>query len=237
MLFQNGQQISRRNLAQDARRLQGILSEPLPADFLNECLGDWERFVHESELPLLLTAALMHYQFEAIHPFLDGNGRIGRLLITLLLCERNALPGPFLYLSAFFEATRRDYYERLNAVSAHGDLDGWLEYFLNGVIRQCEDVLSRAERINALLEDWKSVVSGTSPKATYQVVESLAANPYVTARSLEKELGVSFNTANKVIRVLEDKRIVKQIGDAKRDRVYRAEAVLEILEEPAKLLP
>jgi len=210
---------------------------PPPPDFLNECLGDWERFVHESELPLLVTIALMHYQFEAIHPFLDGNGRIGRLLITLLLCERNALPGPFLYLSAFFEATRRDYYERLNAVSAHGDWDGWLDYFLNGVIRQCEDVLSRAERINALLEDWKSVVSGTTPKATYRAVERLAANPYVTPRGLEKKLGVSFNTANKAIRVLEGKQILQQVGDAKRDRVYRAEAVLEILEEPAKLVP
>jgi Fic family protein len=210
---------------------------PPPPDFLQEALGDWERFVHESELPLLVTIALMHYQFEAIHPFLDGNGRIGRLLITLLLCERNALPGPFLYLSAFFEASRRDYYERLNAVSSDGDWDGWLDYFLNGVIRQCEDALSRAERINALLENWKSAVNGTTPKAIYQAVESLAANPYVTPRGLEKALGVSFNTANKVIRVLETKGIVKQVGDSKRDRVYRAEAVLDILEEPAKLLP
>ena len=210
---------------------------PPPPDALNECLGDWERFVHESELPLLVTIALMHYQFEAIHPFLDGNGRIGRLLITLLLCERNALPRPFLYLSAFFEATRRDYYERLNAVSAHGDWDGWFDYFLNGVIRQCEDALSRAERINALLETWKLEVSGITPKAIYQAVESLAANPYVTPRGLEKALGVSFNTANKTIRILQDKGILKQVGDSKRDRVYRAEAVLNILEEPAKLLP
>ena len=210
---------------------------PPPPDALNECLGDWERFVHESELPLLVTIALMHYQFEAIHPFLDGNGRIGRLLITLLLCERNALPGPFLYLSAFFEATRRDYYERLNAVSSDGDWVGWFEYFLNGVIRQCEDALSRAERINALLETWKLEVSGITPKAIYQAVESLAANPYVTPRGLEKALGVSFNTANKTIRILEDKGILKQVGDSKRDRVYRAEAVLNILEEPAKLLP
>ena len=91
--------------------------------------------------------------------------------------------------------------------------------------------------MNALLEDWKSVVSGTTPKATHQVVESLAAYPYVTPRGLEKELGVSFNTANKAIRVLEGKQILIQLGDAKRDRVYRAEAVLEILEEPAKLVP
>ncbi len=210
---------------------------PPPPDILNECLRDWENFIHTSELPLLLIAALMHYQFEAIHPFLDGNGRIGRLLITLLLCERNALPGPFLYLSAFFEASRSHYYERLNAVSSQSDWSGWFDYFLNGVIRQCEDALSRAERINIILERWKADVRGSTPKATYNVVESLAANPYITPRGLEKELGVSFNTASKAIKVLEGKGIMTQVGHSKRDRVYRAEAVLKILEEPAKLAP
>ena len=210
---------------------------PPPPHTLNKCLGDWERFIHETDLPVLFIAALMHYQFEAIHPFLDGNGRIGRLLITLLLCERNALPGPFLYLSAFFEATRRDYYERLNAVSSEGDWHGWFDYFLNAVMRQCEDALSRAERINALLEGFKSKVSGMTPKAAYQLVQSLAANPYVTPRGVEKELKVSFNTANKAIKVLENAGILTQLGDAKRDRVYRAETVLEILEEPANLTP
>ena len=210
---------------------------PPPPDALNECLGNWERFINESDLPLLIIAALMHYQFEAIHPFLDGNGRIGRLLITLLLCERNALSGPFLYLSAFFEASRQEYYDHLNAVSAKGDWENWLDYFLNGVIRQSEDALSRAERINLLLERWKAEVSGATPQAAYQVVESLAANPFVTPRGIEKELGVSFNTANKSIKVLQEKGIITQVGDSKRDRVYRAEALLKILEESAKLAP
>ena len=209
---------------------------PPPPDALNECLGDWERFINQSDLPLLIIATLMHYQFEAIHPFLDGNGRIGRLLITLLLCERNALPGPFLYLSAFFEASRQDYDDHLNAVSAKGDWENWLDYFLNGVIRQSEDALSRAERINLLLERWKAEVSGTTPQAAYQVVESLAANPFVTPRGIEEALGVSFNTANKSIKVLQEKGIIRQVGDSKRDRVYRAEALLEILEESAKLV-
>ena len=210
---------------------------PPPPDALNKCLGDWERFINESDLPLLIMAALMHYQFETIHPFLDGNGRIGRLLITLLLCERNALPGPFLYLSAFFEASRQDYYNHLNAVSAKGDWENWLNYFLNGVIRQSEDALSRAERINLLLERWKVEVSGATPKAAYQVVESLAANPFVTSRGIEEDLGVSFNTANKSIKVLQEKGIITQVGDLKRNRVYRAEALLKILEESAKLAP
>lgn len=210
---------------------------PPPPDALQTCLGDWERFVNESPLPVLVLGALMHYQFEAIHPFLDGNGRIGRLLITLLFCERGTLPGPFLYLSAFFEASRRDYYDRLKAVTTDGDWDGWLHYFLNGVLRQSEDALSRAERINVLLESWKSAVSGHSPKAAYHLVETLAANPYVTPRGAQAILEVSFNTANKSIQALEHLGILKQVGNSKRDRVYRAQELLDILEEPARLTP
>ena len=103
-------------------------------------------------LPPLVHAALMHYQFEAIHPFLDGNGRVGRLLITIELCERNLLPAPFLYLSAFFDATRSEYYGGLQGVTEGGDWGRWLQYFLNGVARQAEDALGRAERTNNLLE-------------------------------------------------------------------------------------
>ena len=208
---------------------------PPPPDFLGEQLGDWERFIHESELPLLVTCALMHYQFEAIHPFIDGNGRVGRLLITLLLCERNALPGPFLYLSAFFDATRRDYYDRLRAITEDGDWIGWLDYFLNGVIRQCEDSLSRAERMNELIEEWKTQIAGVTPKAAFGLVELLAGNPYITPRSAEENLGVVFNTANKAIKVLQDAQILDQVGESKRDRLFVATKLLDILEEPPRL--
>ena len=208
---------------------------PPPPDVLDEQLGDWERFIHESELPLLVTCALMHYQFEAIHPFIDGNGRVGRLLITLLLCERNALPGPFLYLSAFFDATRRDYYDRLRAITEDGDWMGWLEYFLNGVIRQCEDSLSRAERMNELIEEWKTQITGVTPKAAFDLVELLAGNPYITPRSAEESLGVVFNTANKAIKVLQEAQILDQVGESKRDRLFVATKLLDILEEPSRL--
>lgn len=103
---------------------------PPPPEMLGEHLSAWERFLHEQMLPPLVHLALAHYQFEAIHPFLDGNGRVGRLLITLQLCERNILPAPLLYLSAFFEATRPEYYARLRAVSEHADWEGWVQYFL-----------------------------------------------------------------------------------------------------------
>src|SRR6185369_1187578 len=117
---------------------------PPPPDALMEHLGAWEKFLHDRTLPPLVHAALMHCQFQTIHPFLDGNGRVGRLLITLELCERGVLPSPLLYLSAFFEATRRDYYDGLRSVGERGEWEAWLEYFLNGVARQSEDALSRA---------------------------------------------------------------------------------------------
>src|SRR6185369_1337278 len=121
---------------------------PPPPGQVAVCLSAWEKFLHNSELPPLVTIALAHYQFEAIHPFLDGDGRVGRLLITLFLIERRILPTPLLYLSAFFEATRRDYYGGLRGISEGGAWDEWLEYFLNGVARMSEDALGRAARIN-----------------------------------------------------------------------------------------
>jgi Fic family protein len=208
---------------------------PPPPDVLGEQLAEWERFIHDSELPLLVTCALIHYQFEAIHPFIDGNGRVGRLLITLLLCERNALPGPFLYLSAFFDATRREYYDRLRAVTEEGNWIGWLEYFLNGVIRQCEDSLGRAERMNEIIEKWKTQIAGVTPKAAFSLVELLAGNPYITPRSAEENLSVAFNTANKAIKVLQDAQILDQVGDSKRDRLFVATKLLDLLEEPPRL--
>jgi len=208
---------------------------PPPPETLLEHLGAWEDFLHDSDLPPLISAALMHYQFEAIHPFLDGNGRIGRLLITLLLCERDILPGPFLYLSAFIEATRRDYYDLLLAVSNEGAWEPWLIYFLNAVIRQSEDLLGRAERMNATMEEWKIAVHGISPKATLDVVGLLAENPFITARKAEAALNVSYNTINRSLAALEKGGILKRAGDSKRDRVYCATNLLEILEEPARL--
>jgi Fic family protein len=200
-------------------------------------MAAWEKFVHESDLPPLVTVALAHYQFEAIHPFLDGNGRVGRLLITLFLIERRILPTPLLYLSAFFEAARRDYYEGLRGVSEHGEWNDWLEYFLLGVARMSEDALSRATRINEKLAAWQRQVAGDSTSAPLRVVELLGANPFITVKGASKKLDVAFTTAQRAIERLERLKIVKQVGEAKRDRVYCANALLDILEEPAQLRP
>ena len=209
---------------------------PPPPEALIDCLGAWEKFLHDRSLPVLVQAALMHVQFEAIHPFLDGNGRIGRLLITLLLVEREVLPAPLLYLSAFFEATRPDYYERLQGVHERSEWSAWLEYFLNGVARQSEDALSRSERVNSLVARWKDDLAGAS-QAALKLVDLLAQNPYCTVRRVEKQLKVAFTTAQRAMEKLQDTGILKQVNQAKRDRVYCATALLKILEEPARLVP
>jgi Fic family protein len=204
---------------------------------VEDCLAAWEKFIHDSDLPPLVTIALAHYQFEAIHPFLDGNGRVGRLLITLFLIERQVLPTPLLYLSAFFEAARRDYYDGLRGVSERGAWSDWIEYFLLGVARMSEDALSRARRMNGKLAEWQKIVAGDSTNAPLRVVELLAANPFITTKGAAERLSVAFTTAQRAIERLDRLGIVKQVGDAKRDRVYCAKALLDILEEPARLTP
>lgn len=208
---------------------------PPPPDEMTACLEQWETFLHDRSLPPLVQIALAHYQFEAIHPFLDGNGRVGRLLITLFLVERGILSTPLLYLSAFFEATRRDYYDYLLGVSTHGEWSAWLQYFLNGVARQAEDALSRAERINNLIMKWRVAVSGAASKTPLALVDMLAANPYLTIKHAAKQLGVAFTTAQRAVERLESLSIVKEVSHSKRDRVYCAKAILNILEEPARL--
>lgn len=208
---------------------------PPPPDEMMTCLEQWEVFLHERSLPPLAQIALAHYKFEAIHPFLDGNGRVGRLLITLFLVERGILPAPLLYLSAFFEATRRDYYDCLLGVSTNGDWEAWLGYFLNGVARQAEDALSRAERINGLLAKWRLSVAGGTSSAPFALVDLLAANPYLTVKRAAEQLGVAFTTAQRAVARLESLSIVKEVSRARRDRLYCATAILKILEEPARL--
>jgi len=209
---------------------------PPPGEVL-PCLASWEKFLHESKLPPLVTIALTHYQFEAIHPFVDGNGRVGRLLITLFLIEREILPTPLLYLSAFFEASRRDYYDGLRAISERGAWNNWLEYFLLGVARMSEDALWRAARINQLIAQWQRKVAGESTNNPLRLVELLGTNPFITTKGAAETLGIAFTTAQRTIERLERARILEQVGEAKRDRVYCAKALLEILEEPARLSP
>lgn len=208
---------------------------PPPPEQLMDCLSALERFMHNRELPPLIHIALCHYQFEAIHPFLDGNGRMGRLLIILLLIEHHMLPSPLLYLSAFFEATRDEYYKQLFAVSSQSSWNDWLVYFLSGVAVQSEDVLSRAERMNELLNDWKLQVARGSMSILMDVVQGLAINPYCTVSKTAQDFGVAYSTAQRAIQKLEILGIIEQTSESKRDRVYCATKILAILEEPTRI--
>jgi len=208
---------------------------PPPVDQLTDCLGEFEKFLHDRQLPPLIHIALCHYQFEAIHPFLDGNGRIGRLLVGLLLIEKKMLPSPLLYLSAFFESTRDEYYRELFSVSSNGTWGNWLIYFLNGIAVQSEDALSRAERINDLLNKWKLQVASSASDVPVDIVEHFAVNPYLTIKKIAEKLGIAYSTAERGVRKLANENIIQQIGDNKRDKVYCATEILSILEEPAKI--
>jgi Fic family protein len=157
---------------------------------------------------------------ESDHPFLDGNGRVGRLLVTLFLVEREVLPSPLLYLSAFFEATRTDYYGRLQAVHERGEWEDWLIYFLSGVARQSEDALNRAQRINSLLSRWRAKIAGSS-QAALSLVDLVAENPYCTVRRVEKRLKVAFTTAQRAVERLRAAGVLEQINDTKRPHLLR----------------
>lgn len=204
---------------------------PPTPDELMSVLGAFELFLHDRTLPPLAHAALCHYQFEAIHPFLDGNGRVGRLLIILLLIEREVLSAPLLYISAFFEATRTDYYHYLYDVSARGNWHEWLIYFLNGIALQSSDALSRTERIGALIQSWQTQLPATRSVSVPEVIQKLAANPFITTKGLAESAQIAFTTAQRIIQNLETHGIITQVSVGKRDRLYCAKQILAILEE------
>ena len=201
------------------------------------CLDAWERFLHDETLPPLVHAALAHSQFEAIHPFLDGNGRVGRLLITLLLVSRDIIPSPLLYLSAYFESTREEYYSRLLGVTERGEWEEWLEYFLTGVALQCEDVVARIQCIDELLSPWRRELSRGRSPLPGRVLDLFAENPYWSVNGVADRLEVAFTTAQRAIDRLDALGIVSLAGDARRHRVYCARGILEALEEPGNVTP
>lgn len=207
---------------------------PPPVPEMHEALGAIESYLHAPPaLPPLIRLGLIHYQFEAIHPFLDGNGRIGRLLITLLLCAWELLPEPLLYLSAFFEAYRQTYYDLLLAVSQRGAWETWLSFFLRGVSSQARDAVVRAGRLLALRERYREQFQTARAAARLlQAVDILFAQPVLTVRQMEATLGVNFSTAQRYVSQLEGEGLLREITRQTRNRVYRADEVLSVIEEP-----
>lgn len=206
---------------------------PPPPDEMKQCLADWEKFVHvrNGAPPLLLQCGMLHYQFEAIHPFVDGNGRVGRLLIILFVCERRLLPQPLLYLSVFFEKYRDEYLDRLQAVSERGDWEGWLLFFLRGVAVQAKDAVATSDRVLKLHKQYRESLQRrrvTSP--TLALLDEIFVNPYTTVPRSRDRLRVSYPTAQNAIKRLVSVGILKEITARYRNRIYCAQDLLRILE-------
>lgn len=207
---------------------------PLPVH-LSELLSDWECFVNVDgkELPALVHAALMHYQFETIHPFLDGNGRIGRLLINLLLMDRGRLPLPLLYLSSYFESHRVEYYERLQSVREDGDIDGWLLFFLRSVREQSNDAVERARRLVAIRERYyREAIQERSSLS--RLVDVIVANPFLTVKRVHEELELTVQGARNVIRKAESRGWLTSLGLHGRGarELWVAPELFEVMEAP-----
>jgi Fic family protein len=206
---------------------------PPPVPEMQECLSQLEKFLHtEKDLPLLVQLALVHYQFEAIHPFLDGNGRIGRLLITLFLCQRGVLTKPLLYLSAFFEHHRQEYYGLLLKISQKGAWREWIEFFLRAVVEQAGDAVSRARRLLELHHTYAQISRGKklSPTAG-QLIELIFTRPLLNARAAQEYLKVTFPAAQKALKALVETEILVEITGGKRSKTYAAKEILDILEK------
>ena len=194
-----------------------------------ECLTAWERFVNEpSPMPDLVRCALMHEQFEAIHPFNDGNGRIGRLLVTLFLIERGRLSQPLLYLSEFIEANREGYYESLQRIRTHGDWANWVLYFLEGVSVTGRRALDQTIQLVDLREAWRSRLH-RHPRLV-ALIDPLLSNPYMTVARASRELGISDPTSRAALFELEAAGLLTQIPSGSRRRLYVARPIMEIID-------
>lgn len=204
---------------------------PAPPDEMNDALGEWERFLHDRDsLPDLVQCALVHEQFEAIHPFLDGNGRIGRLLITLFLIERQRLSQPLLYLSAYFEANRNDYYDALQRVRTHADWRGWLLFFLAGVSQVASGAAEQASELTAMREQYRALVGDKAKPLA--LVDEVFRSPIASAASVARKLGVSNPTARAAISALESAGLLEEYTGRSWGRVWIARPVMEVLERP-----
>lgn len=209
---------------------------PPPHHELGQCLGDLENFIHgDHPQPALVKAALIHYQFEAIHPFLDGNGRIGRLLITLYLCEQRCLSQPLLYLSGFFDETRDDYYRLLLAVSQKGAWRDWVEYFLRGIRLQAQrarldtqKVLERYEYHQAKLKEGKRV-----PLEAARILDHVFANPFISIARHAKRVDVSYQMVQRAVEFWIEHGLLEEATGQRRNRIFVAREILRIMDSPS----
>jgi len=204
---------------------------PPPVNDMMDCLGDWEKFLHVRDvIPDLIQCAMVHVQFETIHPFLDGNGRVGRLLVTFFLMERNRLSQPLLYLSAFIDAHKNDYYDLLQRVRTHGDWTPWIRFFLQGVTEIATEAGERARELHTLREQYRTQLRD-KPNAL-GLLDELFTNPYMTISRAAKVLNKTHPTAKATITVLEEAGILKETSGRQWGRFYVCSPVLDAIEKP-----
>lgn len=204
---------------------------PPPEPEMNECLQLWERFLHERDtMPEIIQCALIHEHFEAIHPFLDGNGRIGRLLITLFLIERGRLSKPLLYLSSHIEQHRADYYALLQRIRTHGDWQAWIRYFLIAVRDTARSAIDQSQSILTLRDGFRRKLQKQHRALT--LIDELFINPYTTVARAAERLGVTPPTASKTIGALERAGILKEVTGREWGRSWLAEPILTALATP-----
>jgi len=207
---------------------------PAPED-MKQALGGWETFLHDDRrIPLLLKVGLAHAQLETIHPFLDGNGRIGRLMITFLLCERSALKRPLLYLSHFFKLNRTEYYDRLQAVRDKGDWEGWMRFFLTGVASVANEATDVARRIVALRETQRLIIQESFGRSTadgLHLHEKLFAHPFLSIQLAQQLTGKEFKATNRMIGQLAQVGILREVSGRSRKRVFLHESYFRMFED------
>ena len=208
---------------------------PPPAEQLSDCMGKLELFLHDQpeRTPVLLKAALAHVQFESIHPFLDGNGRLGRLLITLLLCSEKILKEPMLYLSLYFKTHRQRYYELLNIVRLTGDWESWIEFFADAVVDTATQAVDTAQRLLQLASEDGTRINklGRVAGSVHQVHRSLLERPIASPNWLQEKTQLSPATINTCLKQLEGIRIVSELTGRKRNRLYSYSRYIDVMNQ------
>jgi Fic family protein len=204
---------------------------PPPLPEMRNSLDNWEKYIHlDDQIPALIKSAVLHYQFEAIHPFSDGNGRIGRILIIVYLIQRERLLQPNLYLSCYFEETREEYYSRLLEVSTKGLWEDWIKYFLRGIITQSKESLELAFEIIKLRESYnKRIGTQRVPVITVRLVELLFNKPYITIKNASKMLGADYQTINRAVKYLEKIGILSKFSEWRRNTIYQADELIKLI--------
>ena len=206
---------------------------PPPVDEMQTALSDFEKFIHaDTGIPALARAGMIHYQFEAIHPFLDGNGRVGRLIIMLLFHEWEILSQPLLNLSAYFEQYRQEYYDHLLAVSQRGQWEEWLRFFLRGISAQARDSVLRMTRLQGLRTKYEDLVQADRNSVRMAtVIDFIFSRPIMTIRQMETALDIPYVAAKRYVEKLVNAGVLREMTGYARNRVFQASEIFKALED------